>query len=200
VEIVLATRNKKKIEEIRRIIADLPITLLTLDDFPGCPETTEDRATFEGNAVKKAEEVCRYAGKPALADDSGLETDFLDGAPGVYSARYAGGVGSGDDARNYLKLLDELRDVPEEKRGARFVCCIALTFPDGTTRTFFGYVEGAVSRAPRGETGFGYDPVFVPKGRKSTFAEMSPDEKNRISHRGKALDKLAEFLRARPGL
>jgi XTP/dITP diphosphohydrolase len=195
-EIVLATRNKKKIEEIGRITVDLPITILSLDNFPDCPETVEDRDTFEGNAVKKAAEVCRCTGKPALADDSGLEVDALGGAPGVYSARYAGATGSGNDVRNYEKLLSELMTVPDNKRGARFVCCMALVFPDGAVKTFFGYAEGCIGWEPRGTTGFGYDPVFIPDGHQSTFAEMSGEEKDRLSHRGKAIEKLAEFLRS----
>jgi XTP/dITP diphosphohydrolase len=193
-EIVLATRNKKKIEEIKRITADLPITILSLDNFPDCQETVEDRDTFEGNAVKKAVEVCRCTGKPSLADDSGLEVDVLNGAPGVYSARYAGGTGSGNDVRNYEKLLAEVKNVPDEKRGARFVCCMALAYPDGAIKTFFGYAKGCIGREPRGKTGFGYDPVFIPEGHKNTFAEMSGEEKDLLSHRGKALEKLAEFL------
>jgi len=193
-EIVLATRNKKKIEEIKRITADLPITILSLDNFPDCPETVEDKDTFEGNAVKKAVDVCRCTGKPSLADDSGLEVDALNGAPGVYSARYAGGTGSGNDVRNYEKLLAEVKNVPDEKRGAQFVCCMALAYPDGTIRTFFGYAKGCIGREPLGKTGFGYDPVFIPEGHKRTFAEMSGEEKDLLSHRGKALGKLAEFL------
>ncbi len=191
-EIVLATRNKKKIEEIRRITADLPITILSLDNFPNCPEVVEDKDTFEGNALKKAVEVWRCTGKAALADDSGLEVDALGGAPGVYSARYAGG--SGDDVRNYEKLLSGLKNVSDEKRGAQFVCCIAMALPDGTLRTFLGYTQGCISREPKGRTGFGYDPVFIPEGHKRTFAEMSAEEKDRLSHRGKALEKLANFL------
>jgi len=140
-EIVLATRNKKKIEEIRRITGDLPITILSLENFPDCPETVEDRDTFEGNAIKKAVEVCRCTGKPALADDSGLEVDALGGAPGVYSARYAGATGNTSDVLNYQKLLSELRNVITEKRGAQFVCCMALAFPDGTVKTFLGYAK-----------------------------------------------------------
>ena len=192
-EIVLATRNKKKIEEIKRITADLPITILSLDNFPDCPETVEDRDTFEGNAIKKASEVCKCTGKPALADDSGLEVDALGGAPGVYSARYAGNAG-GNDVRNYEKLLSELKNVPDEKRGARFACCMALAFPNGSVKTFFGYAECRIGHEPKGETGFGYDPVFIPKNYRKTFAEMSGDEKDRLSHRGKALAKLATSL------
>jgi len=199
-EIVLATRNKKKIEEIRRITVDLTITIRSLDSFPNCPETVEDKDTFEGNAVKKAFEVCRCTGKPALADDSGLEVDALGGAPGVYSARYAGGTGGGNDVGNYEKLLSELMNVPDSKRGARFVCCMALVFPDGTVKTFFGYAEGRIGREPKGTTGFGYDPVFIPDGHKRTFAEMTGDEKDRLSHRGKALEKLADFLHSQPRL
>ncbi len=198
--IVLATRNKKKIEEIKRITADLPINVLSLDDFPECPETVEDRDTFEGNAVKKAVEVCRCTGKPSLADDSGLEVDALGGAPGVYSARFAGGEGGGNDVRNYEKLLAELKDVPDNKRSARFVCCIALSFPDGTVNTFFGYAKGRIGHEPRGKTGFGYDPVFIPEGHKRTFAEMAGIEKDSLSHRGKALKKLAVFLHSQPRL
>lgn len=199
-EIVLATRNKKKIEEIRRITSDLPLTILSLDDFPGCPETVEDRDSFEGNAVKKAEEVCACTGKTALADDSGLEVEYLNNAPGVYSARYAGGQGIGSDVRNYEKLLSELTLVAEEKRGAQFVCCMALAFPDGTVKTFFGYVKGRISMEPKGNTGFGYDPVFVPDGFEQTFAEMPGHEKDSLSHRGKAIEKLAETLHSSPHL
>lgn len=199
-EIVLATHNKKKVEEIRRITADLGITILSLDNFPDCPETVEDRDSFEGNAIKKAVEACRCTGKPALADDSGLEVDALDGAPGVYSARYAGGTGSGNDVRNYEKLLVELKAVPDEKRGGRFVCCMALAFPDGTTKTFFGVVKGRIGHEPQGDTGFGYDPVFMPEGHKRTFAMMTGTEKDGLSHRGKAIEKLAHFLHAQPHL
>lgn len=193
-DIVLATRNKKKIEEIRRITAGLPVTILSLDDYPRCPEVVEDRDTFEGNAVKKAVETARCSGKPALADDSGLEVDALGGAPGVYSARYAPDASSGNDPKNYEKLLNELQAVPLEKRNARFVCCIALAFPEGACETFFGYSEGRISFDARGGKGFGYDPVFLPRGFGRTFAEMAPEEKDVLSHRGKAIEKLAEYL------
>ncbi len=192
-EIVLATRNKKKVEEIRRITADLPISILSLDNFPDCPETVEDQDTFEGNAIKKAVEVCTCTGKPALADDSGLEVAALGGAPGVYSARYAGE--EGNSVKNCNKLLSNMLSVPDEKRGAQFVCCIALAFPDGLVKTFFGYVEGRIGHVTKGEMGFGYDPVFIPNNYKKTFAEMSGDEKDRLSHRGNALLKLKTSLR-----
>ena len=198
--IVLATRNKKKIEEIKRIAFDLPVAILSLDDYPNCPEVVEDKDTFEGNAVKNAVEVCGCTGMPALADDSGLEVEALGGAPGVYSARYAGGTGEGNDIKNYEKLLFELKDVSDEERSARFVCCMALAFPDGTVKTFLGYAKGSIGREPRGATGFGYDPVFIPEGHERTFAEMSGEEKDRLSHRGKALEKLADFLHSQPYL
>jgi len=196
----LATRNKKKIEEIRRITGDLPITILSLENFPDCPETVEDRDTFEGNAIKKAVEVCRCTGKPALADDSGLEVDALGGAPGVYSARYAGATGNTSDVLNYQKLLSELRNVITEKRGAQFVCCMALAFPDGTVKTFLGYAKGRIGMEPKGKTGFGYDPVFIPDSYERTFAEMTGEEKDKLSHRGKAIEKLADFLHMQPHL
>jgi XTP/dITP diphosphohydrolase len=193
-EIVLATRNKKKVEEIRRITADLSINILSLDDFPGCPETVEDRDTFEGNALKKAVEVATCTGKLSLADDSGLEVDALGGAPGVYSARYDPAAASGNDPRNYEKLLKDLKNIPPHERGARFVCCLALAWPDGRTRTFFGHSPGRIGSEPRGEKGFGYDPVFLPEGFERTFAEMTANEKDALSHRGKAIEKFAEFL------
>lgn len=194
-DIVLATRNKKKVEEIRRITAGLAITVLSLDDFPGCPDVIEDRDTFEGNASKKALEVAQFTGKAALSDDSGLEVDALGGAPGVHSAYYAPDAESGNDPRNFQKLLRDLEGVPAGKRAARFVCCIALAFPGGEVRTFFGYAEGRIGSEARGKQGFGYDPVFVPEGNDRTFAEMGPLEKDVLSHRGKAIEKLAEFLR-----
>jgi XTP/dITP diphosphohydrolase len=191
-EIVLATRNKKKIEEIRRITAGLSITIRSLADFPECPETVEDRDTFEGNATKKAVEICRCTGRVALADDSGLAVDALGGAPGVYSARYAGE--GANDVLNNEKLLSELQGVPSDKRTARFVCCMALAFPDGAVSTFLGEAEGSITLKPKGKTGFGYDPVFLPRGFNRTFAEMAGEEKDRLSHRGKAIEKLAQFL------
>lgn len=198
-DIVLATRNKKKVEEIRRITSGLPVTVLSLDDFPGCPETIEDLDTFAGNAAKKALEVSRFTGKVALSDDSGLEVDALGGRPGVYSARYAPDAESGNDPRNYRKLLRDLADTVPEGRTARFVCCIALAYPDGRVETFFGRAEGNIGREPRGEQGFGYDPVFIPTGFDRTFAEMSAREKDSLSHRGKALEKLAAYLRGTAG-
>ena len=200
--IVLATRNKKKVEEIKRIVKDMPISVYSLDDFPDCPEVVEDGKTFEENAVKKARAVSSHTNMPALADDSGLEVYALDGEPGVLSARYAGE--NADDRKNTEKLLNEMRSVPDGKRGARFACCIALAFPagdlalrDGKAETFTGYSEGSIGREPKGSNGFGYDPVFYPAGCKRTFAEMDDEEKDSLSHRGAALKKLHEYLKGR---
>lgn len=191
-ELVIATRNKKKIEEIRRILEGITVGLYSLDDFPGCPEVEEDADTFEGNAVKKSVAVAKYSGKPAIADDSGLEVYALNGAPGVFSARYAGP--DTDDRKNCEKVLLKMRKVEEGKRGARFVCVIALAFPDNRVETFVGFAEGKIGRVPKGSSGFGYDPVFYPEGHDRTFAEMSADEKDTLSHRGMALEKLRDYL------
>jgi XTP/dITP diphosphohydrolase len=191
-DIVAATRNRGKIEEIRRILAGLPVRLYGVDDFPGCPEVEESEGTFEGNAVKKARAVAAYTGKAALADDSGLEVYALGGAPGVLSARYAGEGAS--DRDNLDKLLSDMVPLKEEMRGARFVCVMALVLPDGTLETFQGTVEGRIGRSPAGHGGFGYDPVFYPEGHDRTFAQMSPSEKDSMSHRGRALDGLRRYL------
>jgi XTP/dITP diphosphohydrolase len=193
-ELVVATRNRKKIEEIRRILEGLDVALLTLEDFPGCPEVEETERSFEGNAKKKACEVAAHTGRAAIADDSGLEVNALGGAPGVMSARYAGEGAA--DRENLEKLLREMEPVKESERRGRFVCVIALALPEGTVEAFHGTVEGSIGREPRGESGFGYDPVFRPEGHERTFAEMSADEKDALSHRGRALGKLREYLAA----
>lgn len=199
-EILLATRNKKKIEEMQRILRGMDVKVLSIDDFLSCPEVEEDMETFEGNAVKKAASASKFTNKAAVADDSGLEVYALNGAPGVRSARYAGE--NADDAANIEKLLKEMKDIPDEQRGARFVCCIALAFPDskghGDVITFFGTVEGVIGKEPKGSMGFGYDPVFYPKGYNKSFAEMSPEQKDVISHRGIALEKLKKYLTSLP--
>lgn len=200
-DLVLATRNRKKAEEIRRLLRDLDIRTRTLDEFPGCPAVPEDGRTFEENAVKKAVAVARFTGQAALADDSGLEVDALGGAPGVRSARYAGELS--DDRRNLEKLLEELGSVGDARRLARFVCCVALAFPGGRVETFTGTAEGTIGNAPRGSRGFGYDPIFYPRGARLTFAEMDDDDKHAISHRGIALGAVKRFLiwmRDRPRL
>jgi len=192
VEVVIATRNPKKVEEIRRMLEGDALAILTLDDFPGCPDVEEGGEGFEANARRKAAVVSRHTGKAALADDSGLEVEALGGAPGVFSARYAG-EGAGD-RENLEKLLREMRAVPAGRRGARYVCALALAFPDGRTATVHGTVEGRIGTEPRGSRGFGYDPVFYPEGHDRTFAEMRDEEKDAISHRGRALRELARFL------
>ncbi|MFN3479404.1 MAG: XTP/dITP diphosphatase [Thermodesulfovibrionales bacterium] len=190
IEIVLATRNRKKLEEMQRLLEGIPVRLYTLDDFPECPEVAEDEITFEGNAIKKAIAVSRCTGKIAVSDDSGLEVYALGGAPGVYSARYAGE--RADDRANIEKLLSEMKDIKD--RRARFVCVIALANPDDKVEVFDGYVEGTIGYEPLGEKGFGYDPVFFPKGFNKTFAEMEAIEKDKLSHRGKALERLRDYI------
>lgn len=187
-KLVLATGNAYKVKEIRQLLNVPGLELLTLADIPEAPDVVEDGDTFEANAIKKAVALARHAGLPALADDSGLEVDALDGAPGVYSARYAGP--EQDDRANLDRLLEALRE--REDRAGRFRCVIAYAEPDGETRTVEGACEGAIAREPRGDGGFGYDPVFVPDGYDRTFAEMSADEKHALSHRGRALRRAME--------
>ena len=192
--IVLATRNKKKVVELTRMFAGYSIVFQTLDAFPGCPEVIEDGRTFRQNAVKKAVAIAQYTDCPALADDSGLEVDALGGAPGVHSARYAGK--DAHDSNNVKKVLREMRDIDDPKRRtARFVCCIALALPDGRSKTFAGYVNGAIGKRPKGHNGFGYDPIFYPEGHERTFAEMQDTEKDDMSHRGRAMKKLYAYLK-----
>jgi len=193
-KIVLATRNKKKIEEIKDILMDAPIPIdgiLTLDDFPDAPQVMEDGSTFEENAIKKAKTIAAYTGITTIADDSGLEVDALHNAPGVLSARYAGE--DADDTENNEKLLREMADTPDDKRTARFICCIALASGD-EVKTFYGCVKGRIGKRPVGKRGFGYDPIFYPEGYDRTFAEMTEEEKNAISHRARAIRKLREYL------
>lgn len=190
--LVLATRNRKKVEEIRRVLGDRSVELLTLDAFPDCPEVAEDGDTFAANARKKAESVAAFTGLPALADDSGLAVAALQGAPGVFSARYAGE--GADDAANLRLLLTNLRG--EEWREARFVCVLALALADGKgeSHCFMGEVVGEITHRPSGHNGFGYDPVFRPMGWDRTFAEMTAAEKDRLSHRGQALRAFASWI------
>jgi XTP/dITP diphosphohydrolase len=192
--LVLATGNRGKIREIRDLLSGRDIAVLTCDDFAGWPDLVERGETFEENAACKAMELSRWAAMPALADDSGLEVEALGGEPGVMSARYAGK--QGNDAANIARLLREMEGIPAERRGARFVCVLALTSPGGETLEIRETCEGSVTTAPRGELGFGYDPVFVPAGMTRTLAEMSLAEKNAISHRGKALCRLRTLLEA----
>jgi XTP/dITP diphosphohydrolase len=197
-DIVLATKNRKKIEEIKKIcnVMGTASRIYTLDDFPAYGDVEEDGDTFEANAVKKAVYISKSTGMTAVADDSGLEVDALNGEPGVFSARYAGE--NADDRSNLEKLLNEMKNVPEDKRKARFVCCIAMA-SGGEVETFFGYALGRIGTEPKGENGFGYDPVFYPEGHNRTFAEMSDSEKNALSHRGAALGELQKHLLEKKG-
>jgi len=196
--IVLATRNAGKVVELREILADvlaaLDLDLVGVDAFPDVADVVETGVTFEANATLKAVTVAAATGLPALADDSGLAVDVLGGAPGVFSARWAGR--HGDDVANLELLLAQLADVPDEHRGAAFVCCAVLALPDGRVAAREGRFPGTLTRAPRGSNGFGYDPILELAGDTRTSAELSPAEKNAISHRGQAFRALAADLRA----
>ncbi|WP_028646775.1 RdgB/HAM1 family non-canonical purine NTP pyrophosphatase [Nocardiopsis sp. CNT312] len=196
-QIVLATRNAKKVPELREILsgAGVEARVRALDAFPDAPEVPETEPTFTGNALLKARAIASHTGLPAVADDSGLSVDELNGMPGVLSARWAGRFGGSDrDRANLDLLLDQLTDTPPERRGARFVCAAALVLPDGVEAVTEGVLRGRILRERRGENGFGYDPVFVPEGGSQTTAEMSSEEKNAISHRGIAFRALARDL------
>ena len=188
IEIVLATRNRHKVEEIAAVL-DLPGTeILGLERYPGLGEIVEDGSTFEENAEIKAMAVASHTGRLALGDDSGLVVDALDGRPGVHSARYSGP--NATDRSNRVKLLEEMRGV--SARTARFVCVLCLTMPNGHMVKVEGRCEGEILDEERGTGGFGYDPLFRPEGHSRTFAEMAPEEKNSLSHRGRALAEAAE--------
>lgn len=192
-DIIAASRNPKKIREMLDITKAFGMTIISRDEA-GLPTTEiqEDGSTFEENSYKKAFEIMKISGLPTIADDSGLEVDWLDGAPGVYSARFAGE--ECDDEANNRKLLALLQGVPKEKRGARFVSVITLIFPDGKVLVARGETAGTLLTEERGEGGFGYDPLFVPVGEELTYSELTAEQKNQISHRGKALQKLKELL------
>ena len=192
--LLLATRNQKKLAELRRILAaELDrVEIVGLNDVPAYPEAPETGATFAENALLKAREAVRHTGLPAVADDSGLEVDALNGMPGVLSARWAGRPT--DDAANLRLVLDQIADVPDGRRGAAFVCAAALVTPDGLEHAVEGRLDGTLVRQPRGSGGFGYDPIFRPHGHTRTTAEMSPAEKDAISHRGRAFRALAPHL------
>jgi len=188
--LVLGTVNAGKVDELRALLADLPIEIVPGHTLDAPPDVEEDADTLSGNAKKKAEAFVAHTGLPALADDTGLEVAALDGRPGVHTARFAGPDATPDD--NKRKLLDVLDGVDD--RRARFRTIVALIDGDGPARTFEGVCEGTITTAPRGDGGFGYDPLFRPHGYDQTFAEMPADAKNKISHRRKALDALRQFL------
>lgn len=203
--LLVATRNHGKLAEIRAALAGAVGQVVGLDDVEGIPEIDEDGRTFVENATKKAEDVRRIAGGWVLADDSGLEVDALGGVPGVYSARYATPADrerldvrfdEGQDTANNAKLLDALAGVSPGERAARFRAVLALASPDGAMRTFEGACEGTILEAPRGDRGFGYDPLFQPEGESRAMAEIPIEEKNSISHRGQALAALRAWVEA----
>ena len=187
IDIVLATRNAHKVMEVQRILDAIcdDLKVLDLSAWPDAPEVVEDAATFAGNALLKARAIAAHTGLPCMADDSGICVDALNGMPGIFSARWSGAHGR--DSQNLQLLLDQLTDVPDSRRGAQFVCAVALATPSGDERVVEGVVDGEVVREPRGVDGFGYDPIFRPFGFDRTTAELSADEKDAISHRGQAL-------------
>lgn len=191
-KIIFATGNEGKMREIRDIMADLDVELLSMKEAGIKLDIVEDGKTFEENALIKARAICKLAGEMVLADDSGLEIDYLNKEPGIYSARYMG-----EDTSYHIKnksLIDRLEGVPDEKRTARFVCAIAAVLPDGKELVVRGTVEGIIGYEEKGENGFGYDPIFYLPERGCTTAELPPEEKNSISHRGNALRLMKELL------
>lgn len=186
--LVIATRNWGKVSEIQKILCIPGLRLLSAADFPGLPEVEEDGTTYVENAIKKARTVADFSGCPSLADDSGLEVDCLDGRPGVMSARFAGEPC--DDEANIEKLLELMKDVPSEERTARFRCVVAFVGPGGKVITGKGVCEGLITESPRGNHGFGYDPVFLVPELGKTFGELDEETKNKISHRARALSAI----------
>jgi XTP/dITP diphosphohydrolase len=191
-DLIVATRNRGKLKEIQALLDGVVAAVRCAADFPGFPETIEDGLTFQENALKKAREAMQFTGLPALADDSGLVVDSLDGRPGVYSARFAGE--GADDAANNRQLLAELDGISAEHRQAAFVCVLAFVTPGGIEQVFSGRIGGVILTSGRGNEGFGYDPLFLVDGFDRTMAELSVQEKNAISHRGQALQHFQAFL------
>ena len=194
-KLVLATRNQGKIVEFRRILDALApgaIELIGVDQFPDLVDVEETGSTFEENSLLKARYTCQATGLPAIADDSGLCVDVLNGDPGIFSARWAGS--HGNDQANLEKVLAQLKDVPDEKRTARFMCVASLVMPDGREHVAEGRFEGHILHAPVGENGFGYDPIFQPVGLSISSAQMSAEEKDLVSHRGKSLRAIAPHV------
>jgi XTP/dITP diphosphohydrolase len=194
--LIIATRNPDKLVELRRILeaGRVPVDVSDLDEFPDMPEVAETGLTFSENALVKARAVAAFTALPAVADDSGLCADALNGMPGVLSARWSGR--HGDDAANLELVLGQMADIPADHRGAQFACAAALVLPSGAEHVTEGLLEGTLTTAPRGTNGFGYDPIFVPEGAEITTAQMSPAEKDKISHRGRAFRALAPIIAA----
>jgi len=190
--LVIASKNRGKVEELRAMLADLPLDILSLSDYPEAPAVFEDGDSFLANALKKARSLAAYTGKTVLADDSGLEVDRLNGAPGIYSSRYAGEDATDDE--NNRKLLAEMQGVPGDERGAAFCCVLVLYRPDGTYEKFTGRWPGQIGETLRGRRGFGYDPLFYVPALGKTVAELTPEEKNLASHRSQAVLALKKYL------
>ncbi|MFI6432130.1 RdgB/HAM1 family non-canonical purine NTP pyrophosphatase [Rhodococcus oryzae] len=200
VRLLVASRNAKKLKELRRVLEAagvIGIELVGLDEVPPFQEAPETEASFEGNALAKARDGAAATGLPCVADDSGLEVDALNAMPGVLSARWSGG--HGDDAANTALVLAQLSDVPDERRGAAFVSACALVVPGGAESVVRGTWPGTIAREPRGDGGFGYDPVFVPEGESRSAAQLTPEEKDAASHRGRALAQLVPAIAALAG-
>lgn len=189
---IIATKNKGKAREFERLFRPLGFEVKTLLDFDEIEDIEETGTTFEENAIIKAEAVSKETGQVVIADDSGLIVDALNGAPGIYSARYAGS--DKNDEANIDKVLKELEEVPEEKRTARFYCALAVAFPNSKTITVYGTCEGSILRERRGSNGFGYDPIFFVNELGVSMAELTPEQKSKISHRGNALKNLEEMI------
>ena len=191
--IIFATKNKGKIKEINAILADMDVNVISMEEAGITIDVVEDGTTFEENSMKKAVQIMEVSGKITLADDSGLEIDYMDKAPGVYSARFMGEDATYEE--RFKAIFEKLEGVPEEQRTARFVSCIAAAFPDGRRLTSYDTVEGIIGYEVKGENGFGYDPIFYVPDKGRYMAELSAEEKNAISHRGKALGKMKELLK-----
>ena len=189
-EILIATNNLGKVKEIKDILNTQEIKILTMKDFPDLPKVEEDGKNYQENAFKKARKISEYTGKICLADDSGLEIDYLKGKPGIYSSRW----GNSDEER-INKVLKLLKNVPKNKRKAKFVCAAVLVFPDGKRYMVKEECKGSITFKPKGTHGFGYDPIFLVPEYNKTFAELGDEIKNRISHRGKAMRKMAEIIK-----
>ena len=191
-DLVIATSNQHKLKEFKALLQGFPLTILSLEDFPDIPAIVEDGKNFYENALKKALTVARHTGKLTVADDSGIEVDALEGRPGVYSARFAGEDAT--DEANNTKLLKELEGISPDRRGACFKCVLVIAPPDGETAFVEGECRGSIIQEARGGYGFGYDPLFLVPEYNKTFSEITPEEKNKISHRARALQKLLELL------
>lgn len=193
--IIFATTNKNKVREVNMMMKDFQVELLTMGEAGINVDIVEDGTTFEENAIIKAKTIMEMTGEIAIADDSGLEVDYLDGAPGIYSARFLGEDTSYDVKNNYI--IEKLKDVKGKDRSARFVCAMAVAFPDGEVLTCKGTIEGVIAYEQKGKNGFGYDPIVYVPEYEMTTGEMAPELKNSISHRGKALEQMKEILKTR---